>query len=449
MHELAWGSAAAVAMAALLLLGVTRELAPAGGLTGRGRWLLAAGLGLGVIAFAIKLVAILAFTVAPAPWTHPSRHALPERVRDAELQPMPVPQRRVRWQSLPVQAPAPANNPTTPAKVELGRRLFFDKALSRTGEISCASCHDLLGRAGADGRAVARGIADQAGRRNTPTVWNAAFQARLFWDGRAASLEEQALGPITNPAEMGMPSVAAAVQRLADDPGYQQAFATAFGANENANAITADRLAAALAAFERTLITPDTPYDHFVRGDAGALTPLQVKGMALFESVGCVHCHAGPNFSGASTFDSAAPYRAFPARALSDLDALQLSADPGRASAGSTQGVWRIPSLRNVAVTAPYFHNGSVTNLKEAVRIMARTQLALSIGDAPALMARETHQGQPAGVVLQPASAIAESDVDALTAFLQSLTSPRFRVQPCAASTSAGAGAGSRQPPHC
>lgn len=430
MHELALGSVVAIAVAALLLLGVTRELAPAGGLTGRGRWLLAAGLGMGVLAFAAKLLGILAFSLAPATWMHPRLAAARDRADEPDHRVAIETQHRIHWQSLPLQAPAPADNPTTLAKIELGRRLFHDKNLSRTREVSCASCHDLAGRAGADGLTVARGVQQQEGRRNTPTVWNAAFQKRLFWDGRAASLEEQALGPITNPIEMGMPSVAAAVRRLADDPGYQQAFAVAFGTDEHKDAITGANLAAALAAFERTLVTADTPYDRFMRGEAGALTPLQVKGMALFESVGCVHCHAGPTFSGASAFDGSAPYRAFPARSLPDLNPLQLAADPGRAPPGSAAGVWRIPSLRNVAVTAPYFHNGSVTELKEAVRIMARTQLGLAIGDAPAMVIPVDRGGQPSALVLQPGSAITAFDVDALTAFLESLTSPRFVSAP-------------------
>ena len=426
MREMALGSGAVIVMAALLLLGVTRELAPAGGLTGRGRWLLAAGLGAGVIAFAFKMVTILAFSYAPATWVHPPFQPSRERVNEPERQPSAEPQRKVRWQSLALVAPAPTGNQTTPAKVALGQRLFHDKNLSLTRDVSCASCHDLLGRAGADGRPVARGIHGQAGRRNTPTVWNAAFQTRMFWDGRAATLEEQALGPITNPVEMGMPHVAMAVQRLAESPSYRAEFAAAFESAADADAVTADRLAAALAAFERTLITPDSPYDRYVRGDPGALTPLQVKGMALFESVGCVYCHAGPNFNGASGLDGAAPFRAFPARALPDLNRLNLDADPGRASLGSAAGVWRIPSLRNVAVTAPYFHNGSVTDLKEAVRIMARAQLGLSIGDTPAVAALDVRQGSPTGLVLQPIQSLSEHDVHALAAFLESLTSPRL-----------------------
>lgn len=434
MDELALGSLAALLVAVLLLLGVVRELAPAGGLTGRGRWLLAAALGTGVLAFAVKLLAILAFALAPSPWIHQTLNPTPVRPFErAPRDPPSAPPGRIRWQSLPTVAPAPFDNPTTAAKVELGRRLFHDRDLSSTREVSCASCHDLQTHAGADGRAVARGIRGQAGRRNAPTVWNAAFQTRLFWDGRAASLEEQALGPITNPIEMGMPSVQAVVLRLSQDADYRRAFASAFGMSGSDEVITPDRIAASLAAFERTLITPDAPYDRFVRGDRHALTPLQLKGMALFESVGCVHCHSGPNFSGASVFDGSAPYRSFPARGVAGLDHLRLNDDSGRASQGSLPGVWRIPSLRNVAVTAPYFHNGSVRELKDAVTIMARAQLGLSVGDASPVVVFETSAQTTPNVIVQSAGVLAESDVVALVAFLRSLTSDRFGSGPTTA----------------
>lgn len=428
MGELAWGSVAAMAAAALMLLGVTRELAPAGGLTGRGRWLLAVALGTGVVAFAVKLMTIIVFTLAPDPWLHQSLGPAHERAESGEPTVQAAPVRRARWQSLPLIAPSPAGNPTSAAKVELGRRLFNEKNLSSTGEVACASCHDLLGSAGADGRVVARGVGGQEGRRNTPTVWNAAFQTRLFWDGRALSLEEQALGPITNPIEMGMPSVELVVQRLAQDVDYQAAFAAAFGPGADGpdGAVSASRLAAALAAFERVLITPDSPYDRFVRGDNHAMTPLQVKGMTLFESVGCIQCHSGPNFSGASTFDGGAPFRIFPASPSDDLVPLGLSDDPGRSLAINGPGVWRIPSLRNVAVTAPYFHNGSVTELKDAVRIMARTQLGLSPGQDRSIAVLDSAGSDDQALIVQPVTAISESDMDALTAFLESLTSPRF-----------------------
>jgi cytochrome c peroxidase len=425
MTELTLGSFVAIAVAALLLLGVTFELAPAGGLTGRGRWLLAAALGAGLLAFAVKLLTIVAFSLAPNGWVHQTLEPVKERSDVDGYRTGIEPARKIRWQGLPLVAPFPADNPTTPAKTELGRRLFHDKSLSLTGDVACASCHDLQGQAGADGRPTALGIHRQMGRRNTPTVWNAAFQTRLFWDGRAASLEEQALGPITNPLEMGMPDVDAAIRRLAADPDYREAFSRAFGANDQGEPVTAERLAAALAAFERTLITPDAPFDRFVRGDTSALTSLQIRGMTLFESTGCIHCHAGPNFSAASQFDGSAPFRAFPARPVAGLERLDLTEDLGRASPGSHQGVWRIPSLRNVAVTAPYFHNGSVNDLKEAVSIMARTQLGFSIGETPSINVIFDTQPNP-GVFVQQAGNITDSDLDALTAFLEALTSPRF-----------------------
>jgi cytochrome c peroxidase len=167
------------------------------------------------------------------------------------------------------------------------------------------------------------------------------------------------------------------------------------------------------------------PFDRFVRGDTSALTSLQIRGMTLFESTGCIHCHAGPNFSAASQFDGSAPFRAFPARPVAGLERLDLTEDLGRASPGSHQGVWRIPSLRNVAVTAPYFHNGSVNDLKEAVSIMARTQLGFSIGETPSINVIFDTQPNP-GVFVQQAGNITDSDLDALTAFLEALTSPRF-----------------------
>lgn len=426
MTELSLGAVAAIAAAALLLLGLTRELAPAGGLTSRGRWMLMAGLGMGVVAAAVKLLALAAFALAPPSWMHPPLATVRERAQEHSRAGDAAASRKVRWRRLPAVAPAPAGNPTTAAKVELGQRLFHDKALSLTREVSCASCHDAMGRAGTDGRPVAMGIRGQQGRRNTPTVWNAAFQTRLFWDGRAATLEEQALGPITNPVEMGMPSLALAIERVSQDAGYRRAFAEAFNVAADSHAVTAERLAAALAAYERTLITPDSPYDRFVGGDTHALTAQQVGGMVLFESIGCVHCHAGPNFSGASVFDDGAPFRAFPARPLQDLARLGFADDTGRAPANASAGVWRIPSLRNVALTAPYFHNGAVTDLGQAVRIMVRTQLGLPVGDAPDVVVMDALAGNEPAMVVQPKAGVSESDIDAIVAFLHALSGTRL-----------------------
>lgn len=325
------------------------------------------------------------------------------------------------WRPLPVVAPAPADNPTTAAKVALGRRLFHDRNLSRDRSLSCASCHDVTSGAGTDDRATSLGIGGQSGARNAPTVWNAAFQARLFWDGRAASLEAQAFGPLVNPIEMGMPSHAAVETRVAEQPAYPPAFRAAFGGDGR---ITMARIAAAIAAYERTLITPDTPYDRFVRGDRRAMTSQQLRGMALFESVGCVYCHAGPNFSGASLFGAAAPYRGFPTLPTGrDVEA-RLREDPGRAPEGSPRGVWRIPSLRNVALTPPYFHNGAVERLDEAVQIMAETQLGFQVERAGHALPAPQVIERPgdAGPRLAPPRILRREEVQALVAFLEALS---------------------------
>lgn len=311
------------------------------------------------------------------------------------------------WQALPQVAPVPAGKPMSAARVALGRQLFFDKSLSRDGKVACASCHDLERGAGADGRAVSTGVGGRRGTRNAPTVWNAAFQARLFWDGRVGSLEEQALGPFTNPVEMGLPDAAAVERRVAARADYRRAFARIFG---GPRPVRMDNIAAAIAAFERTLITPDTPYDRHVRGDADALSPAQRRGMALFESYGCRICHSGPNFSGASVFDTAQPYRAFPALpmfATAFVARYRLADDPGRAPPGSRQGLWRVPSLRNVALTGPWFHNGAVTRLEDAVRIMAAAQL-----------------GRPTDRLDR--NTVSERDVADIVAFLEALSSDRL-----------------------
>jgi cytochrome c peroxidase len=416
MNELTIGLVAVAAAATLVLGAVTRELAPAGGLTGRGRWMLAAGLGMGVLAFAFKLVVIGLALLAPPTWFRAELTAPPADRVDPPAAATGLVQRQ-HWHALPRVAPAPPDNPTTPAKVALGRALFFDTSLSSTREIACASCHDLFEHGGADGRAVARGIEARTGERNSPTVWNAAFQARLFWDGRAASLEEQALGPFVNAREMGMPTLAAVVARVQEGPAYRRRFAEAFDGDPS---ITSGRIAQAIAAFERTLITPDTPYDRFVRGDDGALDAHKLRGMALFESLGCVQCHAGPNFSAASVFDAQSPMRAFPALSDDGIEALGFTRDTGLGDPRGGHGVWRVPSLRNVASTAPYFHNGAVRDLDEAVRIMLRTQLGVRVDRTaapPAVVARAPGQD----LEVRAPAIVTDDDVRDIVAFLESL----------------------------
>ncbi len=418
----------AVAVGLVVLFLLQLELGNFSGVGRLRRWLLVGAMGSGVAAFAIKLlmIVVLANKLEPSREIPAPVHA-EVHTRETPSSSKPSPRYRwlelstgksltagigsYRWEALPEVAPVPANC----AKVTLGERLFFDPRLSRDGTISCASCHDVRHGAGHDGLATAVGIDAQVGKRNTPTVWNSAFQARLFWDGRAASLEEQAMGPLINPAEMGMPSLEAVVERVAAEPEYRLAFEQAFGADKH---ITIERIAEAIAAFERTLITPDSPYDRFVRGELSALTAAQLRGMALFESVGCINCHHGPNFSAASRFDSRAPYRIFPALATPFEERYRLTEDHG-ASGVSGRGVWRVPSLRNVALTAPYFHNGSVTELKEAVRIMATVQLG-RVGH----MLVWSDRGKR--LEMREGSALTEQELDDIVAFLHALSSDRL-----------------------
>lgn len=387
--------------------------------------LMGVGLGLGIFAFSAKLALIVAYglfgnrylaymlpqDMKPEPYV--------ERLGDTVRKPLVTGTGHI-WEALPRLPPEPADNPTTPDKVALGRQLFNDVRLSVDDSLSCASCHDLAGAGGSDGRPVSLGVAGQAGGRNAPTVVNAAYQAVLFWDGRAASLEEQATGPLVNPIEMGMPDLQAVAMKVASVPGYRQAFSKAFG---NDGPIDAADIARAIAAYERTLVTPDTPYDRFVRGDSAALTAQQLRGMALFAEFGCVMCHAGPNFSDASRIGGSAPFRAFPALPGSDYEQrYRLTQDTGLAApAAGERGVWRIPSLRNVTRTAPYFHNGSVTDLREAVRVMARVQL-----DKPSSNRAEDDwqvlwSAEQRATAVRANAALSDAEVDDIVAFLGAL----------------------------
>ncbi len=278
-------------------------------------------------------------------------------------------------EALPAKPPVPADNPMSAAKVKLGQQLYLDPRLSVDGTISCNSCHNVMG-SGTDNRPVSVGVNGQHGGRSAPTVWNAAFLSVQFWDGRAASLEDQAKGPILNPVEMGMPSSDAAVQRIRSIPGYVDEFKTVFGKNE---AVTYDNIAKAIAAYERTLLTPNSPFDRFIKGDKKALTEDAKRGMKLVNDVGCTGCHMGPDFAGPAMPTGTGFYQKFPTYENNDyVKKYDLMADTGRFSATKNEDdkhMWRVPSWRNVALTAPYFHNGSVATLDEAVRVMAKTQL--------------------------------------------------------------------------
>lgn len=267
---------------------------------------------------------------------------------------------------LPAAAPQPADNPGTFARVELGHKLFFEPVLSRSRVISCNSCH-VVGAAGIDGRDVAIGEGARTGPRNSPTVFNAAFLASQFWDGRAPTLEEQAKGPIQAHVEMDL-TPAEAVDRLLE-VGYAPLFEAAFPGE--AGPLTFDNVARAIAAFERTLVTPGAPFDRYLAGDTSALSPAARRGLALFQGAGCIGCHNGVMVGGGQ-------FAAF---------THVKGADIGRAgvtSRAEDRYVFRVAPLRNVAVTAPYFHNGSAATLHDAITIMGRVQLQRTFNEAEA-----------------------------------------------------------------
>jgi len=281
------------------------------------------------------------------------------------------------WKALPDTAPAPADNPTTAAKVELGKMLFMDPRFSSTGTISCNSCHNVM-EGGDDSRSVSMGVHGKTGGRNAPTVWNSAFHSVQFWDGRAALLEDQAKGPVANPIEMGMKDVDTAMARVKRIPGYKPVFEKAFGKNS----MTVENAAKAVAAFERTLITPNSAYDKYAKGQLTAMSKQQIRGMEKFASIGCTSCHSGPAFNGGTRKLGEGFYVKFPTFESKYVSQYKLKADKGREEATGKavdRHMYRVPTLRNITDTAPYFHNGSVNDLSEAVRVMAKSQLDLTL----------------------------------------------------------------------
>ena len=285
------------------------------------------------------------------------------------------------FEALPDEVPTPADNPITPAKIELGKQLFFDPRLSIDGTVSCNSCHNVMA-SGTDNRATSVGVDGQRGGRNAPTVWNAAFLTAQFWDGRAATLEDQAKGPPLAHVEMGNPNAEAVVERLKAIPGYVEQFEAVFGGKD---AVSYDNMAKAIATFERTLITRNSPFDRYLAGDKNALSAQAKRGMEVFQKTGCGACHSGPNFAGPTSLPMGEGfYQKFPVVA-SEYDAkYNLTEDKGRYEVThkeADKNLWRVPSLRNIALTAPYFHNGSVQTLDEAVRVMAKTQLDVVLSE--------------------------------------------------------------------
>jgi cytochrome c peroxidase len=226
---------------------------------------------------------------------------------------------------------------------------------------------------GEDNRPNSMGVNGQTGGRSAPTVWNSAFNTVQFWDGRAASLEAQAAGPVTNPIEMGMKSWDDVVARLKSIEGYQKSFELAFGKDS----ISKDNATKAIAAYERTLITPHSPYDRYVSGDKSALSAQQVRGMEKVAELGCTSCHSGPAFNGPGMFQK------FPVISDGYWEAqYHFKKDKGLAEVSKNEAdehLFKVPTLRNIALTAPYFHNGSVKTLDQAVMLMAKLQLGKNL----------------------------------------------------------------------
>ena len=250
--------------------------------------------------------------------------------------------------------------------VNLGRMLFFEPRLSKSQKISCNSCHDLA-TYGVDNQPTSDGHKGQKGDRNSPTVYNAAAHFSQFWDGRAADVEAQAKGPVLNPVEMAMPAETVVVKVLESMPEYVGAFTRAFPNDKKP--VTYDNMARAIGAFERKLMTPSR-WDAFLKGDKGALTQEEQTGFKAFTDAGCQTCHAGALLGG-SFYQKLGVAKPFPR-----------SADPGREKVtklASDQGVFKVPSLRNIEKTGPYFHDGATAGLGQAVRDMGEYQLGRTL----------------------------------------------------------------------
>jgi cytochrome c peroxidase len=252
----------------------------------------------------------------------------------------------------------PDDNPMSAAKVELGRLLYFDPRLSKDGTVSCASCHNPF-HGFADPAATSKGVGGKLGGRNSPTVINRLFSKEQFWDGRAQDLEEQAHGPLVNPVEMSMPSHAEVVKHCKAVPGYRPYFEKAFGSPE----ISMPRIAQAIASYERTVVSGNSPFDRYTAGDKDAMSAAAARGMEVFNTkANCRVCHAGFNFTDESFHNLGVGMD----KPKPDLGRYEVS------KAESEKGAFKTPTLRDVAQTAPYMHDGSELTLTEVVELYNR-----------------------------------------------------------------------------
>jgi cytochrome c peroxidase len=282
------------------------------------------------------------------------------------------PARLRNFAALP-DAPISAARDSRAAKIDLGRMLYYDARLSKSQTISCNSCHQLSAY-GVDGKPTSTGHGGQRGTRNSPTVYNAALQFVQFWDGRSPNVEKQAQGPVLNPVEMAMPSDKAVVAVLKSMPGYVAAFRQAFPGDKNP--VTFSHASEAIGLFERGLTTPSR-WDKFLKGDQAALSTEEKSGLNRFLAAGCDTCHSG-TLVGGGAFQKLGLLKEYPD--ASDQGRYQVTQSP------NDRMFFKVPSLRNVAMTGPYFHTGKLATLEEAVTQMAEyqtgTQLATADRDA-------------------------------------------------------------------
>lgn len=276
----------------------------------------------------------------------------------------------VAWAIEPVQ-PIPEQVDYDPAQAALGKQLFFDVRLSVDDSRSCESCH-FFNQGGADALHRSVGANGLLSKRNSPTIFNVVFNFRQLWDGRAEDLQEQINQVIINPTVMGMPSWDALVDKLSAIDEYQQAFQAVYGGS-----ITAQRIQQALVEYEKTLITPNSPFDAFLKGDLNAISARAQKGYALFKSYGCSSCHQGINVGGNM-------FQKFGVLKDINLRKNNVDTDLGRYQVTNNEWdkrVFKVPSLRMVSLTAPYFHDGSVATLSEAIDVMTEFQLGRRLPD--------------------------------------------------------------------
>ncbi len=342
----------------------------------------------------------------------------------------------------------PTDNELTADRIALGRRLYFDTKLSKDGTVACATCHD-ISRGFTDNRNVSEGIGDHLGQRSAPTAMNAALLQNMFWDGRAPTLEEQAKLPILNPIEMGHPDAASAMAAVGTDPAYQGLFQKAYGRAPNY-----DDLGRAIASFERTLIFLDAPFDRFAAGDAQAISPAAQRGLALFNGKArCVSCHMINSSNPVGTdnlfhnIGVSARKQNFEVLAQRGLSALRQADDPkaldklaletdlselGRFLVSRQRGdigAFKTEQLRNVGITAPYMHDGSLRNLWDVMDHYNK--------------GGETNAYLDGGI--EPLN-LSETEINDVVAFLFTLTDTRFAAQNEAAQKRQQAQAAQKRP---